>query len=135
MLPDKHTEKFQDTALLIARWIVAAIFLSAGYAKLGLWSNPPASMPSGMLNLLKFLSIVEPLGAIGLLMGYLTRWAAAGLAIIMAGAILILRFTAQTGFFTSPKGAGLDYNFLILSLCIALVAFGAGKWSLDALRK
>jgi uncharacterized membrane protein YphA (DoxX/SURF4 family) len=29
----------------------------------------------------------------------------------------------------------LDYNLLILAGCIALIAFGAGGWSVDAIRK
>jgi uncharacterized membrane protein YphA (DoxX/SURF4 family) len=62
----------------------------------------------------------------------LTRWAAAGLGIIMVGAVYFVRVTMKAGFFTSPQGTGLDYNLLILAGCIALVAFGAGRWSVDA---
>jgi uncharacterized membrane protein YphA (DoxX/SURF4 family) len=65
----------------------------------------------------------------------LTRWAAAGLAIIMVGAIFFARLTMHAGLFTTPQGTGLDYNLLILAGCIALTAFGAGDWSLDAIRK
>jgi putative oxidoreductase len=124
--------RFQETALLALRVIVAAIFLYAGYAKWGFWSAAPEGMSAGMVNLVKFLSIVEPLGGMALIAGFLTRWAAAGLAIIMVGAIFFLRFTMQAGFFTTPQGAGLDYNLLILGGCMALVAFGAGSWSVDA---
>ena len=127
--------KFQETALLVLRLIVAAIFLYAGYVKWPFWSAAPEGMSAGMVNLVKFLSIVEPLGGVALVVGFLTRWAAAGLAIIMVGAIFFLRLAMQTGFFTTPQGAGLDYNLLILGGCIALVAFGAGSWSVDAIRK
>jgi putative oxidoreductase len=127
--------RFQETALLVLRLIVAAIFLYAGYAKWGFWSAAPEGMSAGMVNLVKFLSIVEPLGGVALVVGFLTRWAAAGLAIIMVGAIFFLRLAMQTGFFTTAQGAGLDYNLLILGGCIALVAFGAGSWSVDAIRK
>lgn len=84
---------------------------------------------------LKFLSIVEPLGSLALLLGVLTRWTAAGLGIIMVGAIFFARLTLHAGLFTTPQGTGLDYNLLILAGCIALIAFGAGGWSLDAIRK
>jgi len=127
--------RFQETALLVLRLIVAAIFLYAGYVKWPFWSAAPEGMSAGMVNLVKFLSIVEPLGGVALVVGFLTRWAAAGLAIIMVGAIFFLRLTMQTGFFTTAQGAGLDYNLLILGGCIALVAFGAGSWSVDAIRK
>jgi putative oxidoreductase len=127
--------RLQEAALLVLRVIVAAIFLYAGYAKVGFWSAPPEGMSAGMLNLVKFLSIVEPLGAVALVVGFLTRWAAVGLAVIMVGAVFFLRLTMQTGLFTTPQGAGLDYNLLILGGCIALMAFGAGGWSVDAIRK
>jgi uncharacterized membrane protein YphA (DoxX/SURF4 family) len=29
----------------------------------------------------------------------------------------------------------VDYNLLILASCIALIAFGAGGWSVDAIRR
>lgn len=127
--------KLQETALLVLRVIVAAVFLYAGYAKWPFWSAAPPGMSAGMVNLVKFLSIVEPLGGVALIVGFLTRWAAAGLAVIMVGAVFFLRLTMQTGLFTAPRGVGLDYNLLILGGCIALMAFGAGGWSVDAIRK
>jgi putative oxidoreductase len=129
-----HT-KFQHTALLMLRLIIAAIFFHAGYAKLSFWSAAPEGMSAGMVILLKFLTIVEPLGGVALVVGFLTRWAAAGLGILMVGAIFFLRFTMHTGLFTTPQGVGLDYNLLILGGCIALMAFGAGSWSGDAIRE
>ena len=46
--------RFQETALLALRVIVAAIFLYAGYAKWGFWSAAPEGMSAGMVNLVKF---------------------------------------------------------------------------------
>jgi putative oxidoreductase len=130
----RHT-KVQDTALLVLRLVVAAIFLYAGSAKWPFWSAPPEGMSPLLLNIMKFLSIVEPLGSVALVLGFLTRWAAAGLGIIMVGAIFFARLTLHAGLFTTPQGTGLDYNLLILASCIALVAFGPGRWSVDALRR
>ncbi len=127
--------KSQDAALLVVRLVVAAVFLYAGSAKWPFWSAPPEGMSSLLLSVMKFLSIVEPLGSVALVLGFLTRWAAAGLAIIMVGAIFFARLTMHAGLFTTPQGTGLDYNLLILAGCIALTAFGAGDWSLDAIRK
>ena len=127
--------KSQDAALLVLRLVVAAVFLYAGSAKWPFWSAPPEGMSSLLLNVMKFLSIVEPLGSVALVLGFLARWAAAGLAIIMVGAIFFARLTMQAGLFTTPQGTGLDYNLLILAGCIALAAFGAGGWSVDAIRK
>ena len=129
----KHTP-FQNTALLLLRLAIAAIFLYAGYVKLGFWSSAPEGMSATMVNLTKFLSIVEPLGAVALIAGFLTFWAAAGLAIIMAGAILFMQFTMGVGFSTQ-QGPGWDFPLIILVGCLALMAFGAGKWAADAMRK
>lgn len=126
--------KLQNTALLAQRLIIAAIFLWAGYAKLPFWSGVPEGMEMSavMLNLTKFLSIVEPIGAAALILGFLTRWASAGLAIIMAGAFAMLKFGMQLPFFTGTQGSGLDYIVLIFAGCLVLMAFGAGSWSVDA---
>lgn len=132
---ENHTTKLQETALLLLRLVLAAIFLYAGYAKLGFWSAAPAGVPAGMVILIKFLSIVEPLGALALVLGFLTRWAAAGLALIMAGAIVVLRFTMHAGLLTTSQATGLDYNLIILASCFVLMSFGAGRWSLDAVSK
>jgi putative oxidoreductase len=127
--------KLQNTALLVLRLVVAAIFMYAGSAKWPFWSASPEGMSSVLLNILKFLSIVEPLGGLALILGVLTRWTAAGLGIIMVGAIFFARLTMHAGIFTTPQGTGLDYNFLILAGCIALIAFGAGGWSVDSIRR
>ena len=127
--------KAQDTALLVLRLVVAAVFLYAGTAKWPFWSAPPEGMSVLLLNVMKVLSVVEPLGSLAVVLGVLTRWAAAGLSIIMVGAIFFARLTLHAGLFTTPQGTGLDYNLLILASCVALIAFGAGAWSLDAVRK
>ena len=112
----------QELALILLRVVVAAVFLYAGTAKWAFWSAPMPGMSPLMHKLILFLSIVEPLGAVALLLGFLTRWAAAGLAIIMLGAVVVSRVTMHTPLFTGPQGAGLDYNFLLLAGCVALVA-------------
>jgi putative oxidoreductase len=131
----RHQETFQQASLFIMRLAIAAIFIYSTLAKLPFWSEPFEGMTPLMHNLTRFLTIVEPLGAIALIVGFLTRWAAAGLGIIMAGAIVILYFTMGSPLFTSYEGIGVDYNFLLLAGCLVLLAFGGGKWSLDALKK
>lgn len=123
--------KFQNTALIALRLIVAVIFIYTGYAKWGFWSAAPEDIPALMVNIFKFLSIVEPLGGAVLIVGFLTRWASAGLTIIMVGAIFIMQFVMHIGFAT-PQGAGWNFPLVVLGGCIVLIAFGAGHWSLDA---
>jgi len=120
--------------LLLLRLTVGSVFLWAGHEKWFIWSGVPAGMPGmtpAMVNLVKLLSIVEPLGAIALIFGFLTRWAAAGLAIIMTGSLYFVYFVYHIGIFTTEKGTGMDYNLLLLAGSVVLVAFGAGPYSLD----
>jgi putative oxidoreductase len=125
--------KSQHIALLILRVMIAIIFVHAAYPKLMLWSGTPEGVSAGLATIMKLLSIVEPLGATAVLIGFLTRWAASGLAIILVGAIFVSQFIMHIGFAT-PTGPGWAYPFAVLGGCIALIAFGAGRWSVDAKR-
>ena len=125
----------QSAALLALRVIVAIIFLHAGIAKLFLWTIPPMEgFPVWLHYMMLFLSIAEPIGAIALLAGFLTRAAAACLAIVMIGSIPVSHFLMAVPLFTAPQLPGWDANLMILGGCLALAAFGAGAWSVDALR-
>jgi len=69
----------------------------------------------------------ELLGGIALALGFLTRPAAAGIAIIMIGAIATVHW---------PKGfdvrhGGFEYNFAILVMCAALIVGGGGTLAVD----
>jgi len=124
----------QKVALLLLRLTVGSVFLWAGHEKWFIWSGVPEGMPGmtpAMVNLVMLLSIVEPLGAIALIFGFLTRWAAAGLAIIMTGSLYFVHFVYHIGIFTTEKGTGMDYNLLLLAGSVVIVAFGAGPYSLD----
>lgn len=128
----KDCTKFQDGALTLLRLVVGSIFIYAGYAKWFIWSAPMEGMTPFMINLTKFLSIVEPLGGAALILGFLTRWAAGGLAIIMAGSLYFVYTMYWNGYFTGMQGTGVDYNVLLLSGSVILAAFGAGCLSIDA---
>src|SRR5688572_13808626 len=130
----KSFTAYQDAALLILRCTVGAVFMWAGVAKWFVWSGALPEMSAWMINLTKLLSIVEPLGAVALILGFLTRWAASGLAIIMLGSLYFVYFMFHAGIFTSEKGTGMDYNLLLLAGNLVLAAFGAGRWSVDARR-
>lgn len=131
MLNSIDLNKYHSHALFLLRLIIAAIFLSAAYAKFMFWSPLPEGMvmSATMVNLMKFLFVVEGIGAIALIVGFMTRWAALGLGIIMVGAIYMMQFTMGVGFMT-PTGPGWAFPAMILGGCIVLVVFGAGKWKL-----
>lgn len=81
-----------------------------------------------------FLVIVgEFFGSLGLLVGFLTRFTAASLAVIMVGAILTTHL--PHGFFMNwfgkQQGEGFEYHLLVIAICAALMITGAGRWSVD----
>jgi putative oxidoreductase len=126
----------QNAALLVLRIIVAIIFLHAGVAKWFLWSiEPMEGFPVWLHYMMLFLSIAEPVGAAAIVAGFLTRAAAACLAIIMMGSMPVAHFLLGVPFFTAPQLPGWDANLMILGGCLTLAAFGAGAWSVDALRQ
>ncbi len=77
--------------------------------------------------------IGESFGSVGLIVGLLTRFAAASLAVIMLGAITMVHW--PHGFFMNwfgqQAGEGFEYHLLVLGICLALVVSGAGRWSAD----
>ncbi len=77
--------------------------------------------------------IAESFGSLALLAGFLTRFTAASLAVIMLGAIMMVH--APYGFFMNwfgqQQGEGYEYHVLIIGIAAALLFTGAGRWSVD----
>ena len=81
-----------------------------------------------------FLVIIgESFGSLGLILGLLTRFTAASLSLIMAGAIAMVHW--PNGFFMNwfgkQAGDGFEYHLLVIGMSLALLIAGAGKWSVD----
>ncbi len=88
----------------------------------------------GMPALIAFLIIIgESFGSVGLLVGFLTRFTAASLGIIMLGAISLVHL--PNGFFMNwfgqQAGEGYEYHLLVIGMCLALMITGGGRWSVD----
>ena len=75
----------------------------------------------------------ESLGAVALIAGFMTRFVAGSLAIIMVGAVAMAHW--DHGFFMNwfgqQQGEGFEFHLLIIGMCLALVFSGGGKWSVD----
>jgi putative oxidoreductase len=83
-----------------------------------------------------FLAIMaEFAGGITLLVGFLSRIAAFGIAVNMVVAIALVH--APNGFFMNwtgnQKGEGFEYHLLAIALCIVTMIKGAGAASIDRL--
>lgn len=75
----------------------------------------------------------ESLGALGLITGFMTRLCAAGILIIMTGAIVMSH--GANGFFMNwsgkQGGEGFEYHLLAIALCLPLLISGGGLFSAD----
>ncbi len=123
--------QFSDFALLALRITLGAVFLTHGLGKRKVWSLQPSEhMPAGMLRNLRILSIAEPAGGLGVLVGFLTQLAALGLVIAMLGALQFL-ITKVHRKFTGDNAAGWEFEFMLLIVALALAILGGGKYALD----
>ena len=86
--------------------------------------------------LFAFLAVAaEFAGALGLIVGLLSRVAAFGIASVMVVAIITVH--SANGFFMNwfgnQKGEGFEYHLLAIGLALVVMIQGAGKASLDGL--
>lgn len=124
--------------LTVLRAVLGIIFMAHGWDKLfGLDGMPGLA---GMLGAMGFpapgalawaVVLVEFLGGLLLLVGWLTRWTAVVLLLEML--IATFAFHVDNGFFVfRPEGEwGYEYNLLILAGLGCLILSGSGKLALD----
>ncbi len=85
-------------------------------------------------SVLAFLVIMaESVGAVMLIVGFVGRFAAFGVACVMLGAIALVHL--PNGFFMNwsgkQAGEGFEYHLLALAISAAVMIAGSGKWSVD----
>lgn len=78
--------------------------------------------------------IAEFFGSLGLLLGFLTRIGAAGIGLVMVGAVFINNHIG-VGFFMNwagtQQGEGFEFHILAVGLVVGLLIGGGGKASVD----
>ncbi len=133
------TDNF-DWGALIARVFLGVAILPHGLQKLlgmfggyGFSATVEYFASIGIPSWIGVLIILgESFGALFLILGLISRISAAGIALIMLGAIMV---HAQYGFFMNWFGAlageGVEYHLLVLGLSLIVLVKGGGKWALD----
>jgi putative oxidoreductase len=85
------------------------------------------------MPLAALVMLIEFLGPIALLFGFLVRPAALGLIAVMVGAIVKVHL--PNGFFMNwfgkQAGEGFEYHLLVIGMALALLVSGAGCCSID----
>ncbi len=130
-----------SAAIFVIRVVLGVVFFAHGMQKVFGWFGGhgySAAMGGfekmGIPVFFAFMAILaESLGSIGLILGFLTRIAAFGIAVNMAVAIGMIHH--KFGFFMNwsgnQKGEGFEYHLLVLAICIALMIKGGGSLSVD----
>jgi len=128
--------------LLIIRVMLGIVFFAHGSQKaLGLFGGFGFSGTMGFFTnqmhvpapLALLVIIAEFPGCFALIVGFLTRLVAFGLACDMLGAVFMVHL--PNGFFMNwfgkQAGEGIEFFLLVIAMCLALLIGGAGKWSVD----
>lgn len=127
-------------AQLVLRVSLAAMLWPHGAQKLLGWfggygfSGTMDALSQSLPAPIVFLVIIgEFFAPFLLLTGFATRFAAASVALIMAGAALIVHL--PNGFFMNwfggQAGEGIEFHLLAIAIAVALVIQGAGSASVD----
>jgi putative oxidoreductase len=133
----------RDVAPAIARLALGVAIFPHGAQKMLGWFGGP-----GFAGWMQFLhstmhipapiAVLDPIaeffGAIGLIVGLLSRVAAFGVACVMVVAVITVHTT--NGFFMNWSGAqqgeGFEYHILALALALIVMIKGGGAWSIDS---
>jgi len=131
-----------STAKAILRLVLGLIFFAHGAQKMlgwfgGFGFSGTMGFFTGAMHTpapVAFLAIAaEFFGGLGLILGFLTRIAAFGIAVNMLVAIAMVH--GAFGFFMNwsgaQKGEGFEYHLLVLALTAFLMIRGAGAFSVD----
>ncbi len=133
------TDRFQNVFALLARVLLAALFLPAGISKIAGFAGTAAYIASVGLPLSELGAViavvVEVGGGLALLAGYQTRLVALLMAIftVVAGVFFHAFWTAAPEQLMVQQIMFMK-NIAIAGGFLALTAFGAGALSLDARR-
>ena len=117
-----------DVMALVGRLFIAIIFLASAFGKITNFDGTMQFMESHGMPMTNILCVgailVEALGAVAVILGYKTRWGAAGLAAFLVAATWI--------FHTGPdQRIQLLKNLAILGGLLNLIAHGPGGISLE----
>jgi len=121
---------WQSLGLLALRLVVGLAFILHGLPKI---QNPMHWMGDKVSPILQLAAaVVEFGGGIALLVGFLTPFVAALIAIDMIFALALVHLPKGDKF-VNPAGGNFELPLVYLVLMIALIATGPGRFSLDAL--
>ena len=122
-----HDNRAVAISLLVVRVVAGIIFAAHGAQKMfGAFGGMGLEKTVELMGMIGYLvAIGEFFGGLGLIVGFLTRFSAASLIVIMLGAIGMVH--GKNGFFLD-KG-GFEYNLALIGLLVPTLIAGPGPYS------
>jgi putative oxidoreductase len=120
---------FEDVAIGLLRLMVGSVFAASGWNHL---KDPEGRSKSiGMSKgFTLFLGAAELAGALGVMSGVLTQLGAAGLILLMLGAIQKKIFVWKTGFWGKHGTDGWHYDLMLVVMNLVIIVTNGGKYVL-----
>lgn len=126
-----------DVGQLVLRLGVGAVFVAHGYGDVfaaGIAANiqnyRDAGIPLAMVSA-PFTALIQLIGGALVIAGALTRVWAAGLAFVMAGALVFVHWGEPL--VLGPDGSGSGFAFIMGIASAGLLLTGPGRFSVDAM--
>ncbi len=118
-----------EASLLVVRVVAGVIFAAHGAQKMFGWFGGQGleATVEQMGNLGYAVAIGEFFGGLGLIVGFLSRFSALSLIVIMVGAIATVH--GKNGFFLQQ--GGFEYNLALIGLLAPTLLAGPGRLSLS----
>lgn len=131
-----NNEDRSDMAMLLIRVMLGVVFAAHGAQKLfgmfnGIGLEGTARVVEGIGGMSHAYLIASVWGAIEfiagifLILGILVRLSAGAIALTMF--IRMWKINLMYGFFI--QDGGIEYNLLVIAVCIPLIFVGGGRWS------
>ena len=129
----------QNILTLVGRALIALLFIPAGLSKIGAFAGVAGYIASKGVPLPQVAAVVGIVAEVGLgaliLIGWQTRWAALGMAIFTVVITFIFHnFWARPAEQVMAQQQAFFKNIAVVGGLLALVAWGAGGYSVDAKR-
>jgi putative oxidoreductase len=124
--------KYQPQLLAVLRIMTALLFIAHGTQKLFGFPAMPPGMEMGELNTLMLIAaLLELVGGLLVLVGFLTR----PVAFVLSGQMAVAYFMGHAPMNFFPATNFGDAAILFCFIFLYLVAAGPGAWSVDNARR
>jgi len=126
-----------DVAAVFLRVGVAVVFIFHGYLKVVVGNDATSELVAGMsTTAMLAVGWAELICAVLVGIGLFTRVAALALILLQVAAITVVSGSLVPQVVRTQSGAnyvsiGVEFNMALIAMCLALIALGAGLFSVD----